>query len=175
MREEGAPYVGVLYAGLMLTKEGPKVLEFNCRFGDPECQVLMPLLKSDLYEVLKKTLQAELSSSSVQWLQDSAAVTVVMASGGYPASYKKGLEITGLSQVSEMGIQVFHAGTALKEGGGVITNGGRVLTVTAVRPTLESALHSANEGVAAISFPDAVYRRDIGHRAIAYLTRSRCV
>ncbi|KAI2668818.1 Trifunctional purine biosynthetic protein adenosine-3 [Labeo rohita] len=173
MREEGAPYVGVLYAGLMLTKEGPKVLEFNCRFGDPECQVLMPLLKSDLYEVLKKTLQAELSSSSVQWLQDSAAVTVVMASGGYPASYKKGLEITGLSQVSEMGIQVFHAGTALKEGGGVITNGGRVLTVTAVRPTLESALHSANEGVAAISFPDAVYRRDIGHRAIAYLTRSR--
>ncbi|KAL1282885.1 hypothetical protein QQF64_001688 [Cirrhinus molitorella] len=173
MREEGMPYVGVLYAGLMLTKEGPKVLEFNCRFGDPECQVLMPLLKSDLYEVLKKTLQAELSSFPVQWLQDSAAVTVVMASGGYPASYKKSLEITGLSQVSEMGIQVFHAGTALKEGGGVITSGGRVLTVTAVRPTLESALRSANEGVAAISFPDAVYRRDIGHRAIAYLTRSR--
>ncbi|XP_073698807.1 trifunctional purine biosynthetic protein adenosine-3 [Garra rufa] len=173
MREEGTPYVGVLYAGLMLTKEGPKVLEFNCRFGDPECQVLMPLLKSDLYEVLKKTLQAELSSFPVQWLQDSAAVTVVMASGGYPASYKKGLEITGLSQVSEMGIQVFHAGTALKEGGGVITSGGRVLTVTAVRPTLEIALRSANEGVTAISFPDAVYRRDIGHRAIAYLTCSR--
>uniref|UniRef100_A0A671M594 phosphoribosylformylglycinamidine cyclo-ligase n=1 Tax=Sinocyclocheilus anshuiensis TaxID=1608454 RepID=A0A671M594_9TELE len=173
MREEGTPYVGVLYAGVMLTKQGPKVLEFNCRFGDPECQVLMPLLKSDLYEVLKNTLQADLSSSPVQWLENSAAVTVVMASGGYPASYKKGLEITGLSQVSEMGIQVFHAGTALKEGGGVITSGGRVLTVTAVRPTLESALCSANEGVAVISFPDAVYRRDIGHHAITYLTRTR--
>ncbi|XP_059408253.1 trifunctional purine biosynthetic protein adenosine-3 [Carassius carassius] len=173
MREEGTPYVGVLYAGVMLTKQGPKVLEFNCRFGDPECQVLMPLLKSDLYEVLKKTLQADLSSSPVQWLEDSAAVTVVMASGGYPASYKKGLEITGLSQASEMGIQVFHAGTALKEGGGVITSGGRVLTVTAVRPTLEGALSSANEGVAVISFPDAVYRRDIGHHAITYLTRTR--
>uniref|UniRef100_A0A671M758 ATP-grasp domain-containing protein n=1 Tax=Sinocyclocheilus anshuiensis TaxID=1608454 RepID=A0A671M758_9TELE len=170
MREEGTPYVGVLYAGVMLTKQGPKVLEFNCRFGDPECQVLMPLLKSDLYEVLKNTLQADLSSSPVQWLENSAAVTVVMASGGYPASYKKGLEITG---VSEMGIQVFHAGTALKEGGGVITSGGRVLTVTAVRPTLESALCSANEGVAVISFPDAVYRRDIGHHAITYLTRTR--
>uniref|UniRef100_A0A8C2JDF8 Trifunctional purine biosynthetic protein adenosine-3 n=1 Tax=Cyprinus carpio TaxID=7962 RepID=A0A8C2JDF8_CYPCA len=171
MRAEGTPYVGVLYAGVMLTKQGPKVLEFNCRFGDPECQILMPLLKSDLYEVLKNTLQADLSSSPVQWLENSAAVTVVMASGGYPASYKKGLEITGLSQVSEMGIQVFHAGTALKEGGGVITNGGRVLTVTAVRPTLESALRSANEGVAVISYPDAVYRRDIGHHAITYLTR----
>ncbi|XP_051765849.1 trifunctional purine biosynthetic protein adenosine-3-like [Ctenopharyngodon idella] len=173
MRDEGTPYVGVLYAGLMLTKQGPKVLEFNCRFGDPECQVLMPLLKSDLYEVLKNTLQSDLSSNPVQWLEDSAAVTVVMASGGYPASYKKGLDITGLSQVSEMGIQVFHAGTALKDGGGVITSGGRVLTVTAVRPTLESALRSANEGVAAISFTDAVYRRDIGHRAITYLTRTR--
>uniref|UniRef100_A0A8C1M1B4 Phosphoribosylglycinamide formyltransferase n=1 Tax=Cyprinus carpio TaxID=7962 RepID=A0A8C1M1B4_CYPCA len=171
MREEGTPYVGVLYAGLMLTTEGAKVLEFNCRFGDPECQVLMPLLESDLYEVLMKTLQMELSLSPVQWLQDSAAVTVVMASAGYPAAYKKGLEITGLSQVSEMGIQVFHAGTELKEGGGVMTSGGRVLTVTAVRPTLESALRSANEGVAVISFPDAVYRRDIGHRAIAHLSR----
>ncbi|XP_057188659.1 trifunctional purine biosynthetic protein adenosine-3 [Triplophysa rosa] len=173
MREEGTPYVGVLYAGMMLTKQGPKVLEFNCRFGDPECQVLMPLLKSDLYQVLKNTLESNLSSTAVEWLQDSSAVTVVMASGGYPAAYKKGLEITGLSQASEMGVQVFHAGTALKEGGGVITSGGRVLTVTAVRPTLESALHSANEGVAAISFPDAVHRKDIGHRAIAYLTRSR--
>ncbi|XP_067298391.1 trifunctional purine biosynthetic protein adenosine-3 [Pseudorasbora parva] len=173
MRDEGTPYVGVLYAGLMLTKRGPKVLEFNCRFGDPECQVLMPLLKSDLYEVLKNTLRSDLSSSPVQWLDDAVAVTVVMASGGYPAAYKKGLEITGLSQVSEMGVQVFHAGTALKEGGGVITSGGRVLTVTAVRPTLQNALRCANEAVASIRFPDAVYRRDIGHRAITYLTRTR--
>ncbi|NP_571692.1 trifunctional purine biosynthetic protein adenosine-3 [Danio rerio] len=173
MREEGAPYVGVLYAGLMLTAQGPRVLEFNCRFGDPECQVLLPLLQSDLYEVCMQTLRCELDSASVQWLQDCAAVTVVMASGGYPNAYRKGLEISGLSQASEMGVQVFHAGTALKEGGGVITSGGRVLTVTAVRPTLESALQSANEGVGAISFPDAVYRRDIGHRAITYLTHTR--
>uniref|UniRef100_A0A8C2GPX6 Trifunctional purine biosynthetic protein adenosine-3 n=1 Tax=Cyprinus carpio TaxID=7962 RepID=A0A8C2GPX6_CYPCA len=124
-------------------------------------------------EIILIKTESCLTSNPVQWLENSAAVTVVMASGGYPASYKKGLEITGLSQVSEMGIQVFHAGTALKEGGGVITNGGRVLTVTAVRPTLESALRSANEGVAVISYPDAVYRRDIGHHAITYLTRTR--
>ncbi|XP_076838612.1 trifunctional purine biosynthetic protein adenosine-3 [Brachyhypopomus gauderio] len=173
MNEEGTPYVGVLYAGLMLTKQGPKVLEFNCRFGDPECQVLLPLLKSDLYEVLKNTLQANLASSAPVWLEDSAAVTVVMASDGYPGAYKKGVEITGLSQVTEMDLQVFHAGTAIKEGGGIVTNGGRVLTVTAVRPTLESALHSVNRGVAAVGFPNAVYRRDIGHRAIAYLSGDR--
>ncbi|KAL7845882.1 hypothetical protein AOLI_G00240740 [Acnodon oligacanthus] len=173
MKEDGIPYVGVLYAGLMLTKQGPKVLEFNCRFGDPECQVLLPLLKSDLYEVLKNTLQAKLASEPPVWLDNSAAVTVVMASEGYPGAYKKGVEIIGLSQVTEMGLQVFHAGTALKEGGGVVTSGGRVLTVTAVQPTLESALHSANQGVAALGFPNAVYRRDIGHRAIAYFTRTR--
>ncbi|XP_035390722.1 trifunctional purine biosynthetic protein adenosine-3 [Electrophorus electricus] len=173
MREEGIPYVGVLYAGLMLTKQGPKVLEFNCRFGDPECQVLLPLLKSDLYEVLKNTLQAKLASSAPIWLEDSAAVTVVMASDGYPGAYQKGVEITGLSRVTEMGLQVFHAGTALKEGGRIVTSGGRVLAVTAVRPTLESSLQSANQGVAAVGFPNAVYRRDIGHRAIAYLSRGR--
>ncbi|XP_027012011.2 trifunctional purine biosynthetic protein adenosine-3 [Tachysurus fulvidraco] len=173
MKQEGVPYVGVLYAGLMLTKLGPKVLEFNCRFGDPECQVLLPLLKSDLYEVLKNTIQGKLASSPPLWLENSAAVTVVMASEGYPAAYKKGVEITGLSQLTEMDLQVFHAGTALKEGGGVVSSGGRVLTVTAVRPTLESALLGANAGVAAVGFPDAVYRRDIGHRAISFLTRSR--
>ncbi|KAG5833417.1 hypothetical protein ANANG_G00275720 [Anguilla anguilla] len=172
MREEGAPYVGVLYAGLMLTKQGMKVLEYNCRFGDPECQVLLPLLKSDLYEVLLDTMQGKLASSAPCWLDNSAAVTVVMASGGYPGDYKKGVEITGLSQAREQGLLVFHAGTALKEGR-VLTNGGRVLTVTAVGPSLETALRSANQGVAAVGFPGAVFRRDIGHRAIAFLTRSR--
>ncbi|XP_061081964.1 trifunctional purine biosynthetic protein adenosine-3 isoform X1 [Conger conger] len=172
MREEGAPYVGVLYAGLMLTKQGPKVLEFNCRFGDPECQVLLPLLKSDLYEVLQDTMQGKLASSAPTWLDNSAAVTVVMASGGYPGDYKKGVEIAGLSQAREQGLLVFHAGTVLKEGR-VLTSGGRVLTVTAVGPSLETALHSANQGVAAVGFTGAVFRRDIGHRAIAYLTRSR--
>ncbi|KAK2856984.1 hypothetical protein Q5P01_005719 [Channa striata] len=172
MREEGTPYRGVLYAGLMLTKQGPKVLEFNCRFGDPECQVLLPLLKSDLYEVILDTMNGKLASNAPVWHQDSSAVTVVMASAGYPGSYKKGVEITGLSQVQDMGLQVFHAGTALTEGG-VISSGGRVLTITAVRSSLEEALQAANKGVAAIGFPGAVYRRDIGHRAIAHLTQHR--
>ncbi|KAI3366010.1 hypothetical protein L3Q82_009839 [Scortum barcoo] len=178
MKEEGTPYVGkctlfcVLYAGLMLTKQGPKVLEFNCRFGDPECQVLLPLLKSDLYEVILNTMNGKLASSAPLWHQDSSAVTVVMASAGYPGSYKKGVEITGLSQVQDMGLQVFHAGTALKDGG-VVSSGGRVLTVTAVRPSLEAALQAANQGVAAMGFPGAVYRRDIGHRAIAHLNQHR--
>ncbi|KAL6115222.1 gart [Pungitius sinensis] len=172
MRKEGTPYVGVLYAGLMLTKQGLKVLEFNCRFGDPECQVLLPLLKSDLYEVILNTMSGKLLSSVPAWHRDSSAVTVVMASAGYPGSYEKGVAITGLSQVEDSGVQVFHAGTALKEGG-VVSSGGRVLTVTAVKPSLESALQAANQGVAAVGFPGAVYRRDIGHRAIAHLKRDR--
>ncbi|KAM4710718.1 trifunctional purine biosynthetic protein adenosine-3-like isoform 2-T2 [Anableps anableps] len=172
MREEGTPYLGVLYAGLMLTKQGPKVLEFNCRFGDPECQVLLPLLQSDLYEVLTSTTSGKLASNAPVWQQGSSAVTVVMASAGYPGSYVKGVEITGLSQVEDGGLQVFHAGTALKDGS-VVSSGGRVLTVTAVRSTLETALQAANRGVAAVGFPGAVYRRDIAHRAIAHLSQQR--
>ncbi|XP_051799507.1 trifunctional purine biosynthetic protein adenosine-3 [Acanthochromis polyacanthus] len=172
MREEGTPYIGVLYAGLMLTKQGPKVLEFNCRFGDPECQVLLPLLQSDLYEVILNTMSGKLASSAPVWHQDSSAVTVVMASAGYPGSYQKGVPITGLTQLQDLGLQVFHAGTALKEGG-VVSSGGRVLTVTAVRSSLETALQAANRGVAAVGFPGAVYRRDIGHRASAHLNRHR--
>uniref|UniRef100_A0A8C2WRR1 Trifunctional purine biosynthetic protein adenosine-3 n=1 Tax=Cyclopterus lumpus TaxID=8103 RepID=A0A8C2WRR1_CYCLU len=172
MREEGTPYVGVLYAGLMLTKQGLKVLEFNCRFGDPECQVLLPLLQSDLYEVILNTVSGKLASNAPVWRQDASAVTVVMASAGYPGSYKKGVKITGLSQVQDSGVQVFHAGTALKEGA-VVSSGGRVLTVTAVRPSLEAALEAANQGLAAVGFPGAVYRRDIGHRAIAHLNQRR--
>uniref|UniRef100_A0A3P8T740 Trifunctional purine biosynthetic protein adenosine-3 n=1 Tax=Amphiprion percula TaxID=161767 RepID=A0A3P8T740_AMPPE len=172
MREEGTPYVGVLYAGLMLTNQGPKVLEFNCRFGDPECQVLLPLLQSDLYEAILNTMSGKLASSAPVWHQDSSAVTVVMASAGYPGSYQKGVQITGLTQLQDLGLQVFHAGTALKEGS-VVSSGGRVLTVTAVRSSLETALQAANRGVAAIGFPGAVYRRDIGHRATAHLNQHR--
>ncbi|XP_056287464.1 trifunctional purine biosynthetic protein adenosine-3 [Pseudoliparis swirei] len=172
MRAEGTPYVGVLYAGLMLTKQGLKVLEFNCRFGDPECQVLLPLLQSDLYEVILNTVGGKLASNAPVWRQDASAVTVVMASAGYPGSYEKGVEITGLSQVQDSDVQVFHAGTALKDGA-VVSSGGRVLTVTAVRPALEAALEAANRGVAAVGFPGAVYRRDIGHRAIAHLNQHR--
>ncbi|XP_024150158.1 trifunctional purine biosynthetic protein adenosine-3 [Oryzias melastigma] len=172
MREEGAPYVGVLYAGLMLTEQGPKVLEFNCRLGDPECQVLLPLLHSDLYQVFINTLNGKLACNAPVWQQDGSAVTVVLASAGYPGSYRKGVEVSGLSLVQDMGLQVFHAGTALKEGG-VVSSGGRVLTVTAVRPTLEAALLAANQGVATIGFQGGVYRRDIGHQAIAHLKRRR--
>ncbi|KAG8590937.1 hypothetical protein GDO81_006979 [Engystomops pustulosus] len=172
IREEGALYIGVLYAGLMLTKDGPKVLEFNCRFGDPECQVILPLLQSDLYEVIQATIAGGLAGSMPVWLEDHAAVTVVMASGGYPGSYNKGLEITGLSKAKELGLEVFHAGTTLKDGK-VVTSGGRVLTVTSVGKDLLSALEEANKGVSAIDFPGAVYRKDIGFRAIAYLKQHR--
>uniref|UniRef100_A0A803YD80 Trifunctional purine biosynthetic protein adenosine-3 n=1 Tax=Meleagris gallopavo TaxID=9103 RepID=A0A803YD80_MELGA len=165
-------HYGVLYAGLMLTKDGPKVLEFNCRFGDPECQVILPLLKSDLYEVMQAVINKKLSSSMPVWFEDSAAVTVVMASEGYPGTYPKGLEITGLSKAKELGLEVFHAGTALKDGK-VVTNGGRVLTVTAIKEDLMTALQEANKGVAAINFKGAIYRKDIGYRAIAFLSQSR--
>ncbi|XP_041115821.1 trifunctional purine biosynthetic protein adenosine-3-like [Polyodon spathula] len=174
MRQEGSPYIGVLYAGLMLTRDGPRVLEYNCRFGDPECQVLLPLLKSDLYQVIQDTLQGRLALSAPTWQENSAAVTVVMASGGYPGDYKKGIEITGLSRAKELGLQVFHAGTMLKKGR-VLTSGGRVLTVTAVDRDLPTALQNANKGVASVQFQGAVYRRDIGHRAIAFLQQPRAL
>ncbi|XP_027490133.1 trifunctional purine biosynthetic protein adenosine-3 [Corapipo altera] len=172
MRKEGVPYLGVLYAGLMLTKDGPKVLEFNCRFGDPECQVILPLLKSDLYEVMQAVVHKRLSSSLPVWLEGSAAVTVVMASQGYPGAYPKGLEITGLAQAQQLGLEVFHAGTALRDGR-VVTGGGRVLTVTALGHDLPTALQQANRGVASIHFQGAIYRKDIGARAIAFLRQSR--
>ncbi|NWW82095.1 PUR2 protein, partial [Climacteris rufus] len=172
MRKEGVPYLGVLYAGLMLTKDGPKVLEFNCRFGDPECQVILPLLKSDLYEVMQAVISRRLASSMPVWNENCAAVTVVMASQGYPGAYPKGLEITGLPKAKQLGLQVFHAGTALKEGR-VVTSGGRVLAVTAIQQDLATALREANAGVAAIHFQGALARKDIGYRAIAFLRHSR--
>ncbi|XP_069744901.1 trifunctional purine biosynthetic protein adenosine-3 isoform X2 [Narcine bancroftii] len=172
MRREGIPYTGILYAGLMLTQEGPKVLEFNCRFGDPECQVILPLLSSDLYELIQATLDGKLSKALPSWLESSTAVTVVMASGGYPNCYTKGREITGLSLVKDLGLQVFHAGTARKDGN-VVTNGGRVLAVTSINKDLIRAVEEANKGVEMIQFQDAVYRKDIAHQAIAFVKRSR--
>ncbi|KAM9201367.1 trifunctional purine biosynthetic protein adenosine-3 [Dugong dugon] len=172
MQQEGTPYTGVLYAGIMLTKDGPKVLEFNCRFGDPECQVILPLLKSDLYEVIQSTLDGLLCTALPTWLEHSTAVTVVMASKGYPGDYTKGVEITGFPEAQALGLEVFHAGTALKDGR-VVTNGGRVLTVTAIREDLPSALEEAKKGLAAIKFEGAVYRKDIGRRALAFLQQPR--
>ncbi|XP_021040510.1 trifunctional purine biosynthetic protein adenosine-3 [Mus caroli] len=172
MQQEGMPYTGILYAGIMLTKDGPKVLEFNCRFGDPECQVILPLLKSDLYEVMQSTLDGQLSTSLPVWLENHSAVTVVMASKGYPGAYTKGMEITGFPEAQALGLQVFHAGTALKDGK-VVTSGGRVLTVTAVQENLMSALAEARKGLAALKFEGAIYRKDIGFRAVAFLQRPR--
>uniref|UniRef100_A0A8C6N9M4 Trifunctional purine biosynthetic protein adenosine-3 n=1 Tax=Melopsittacus undulatus TaxID=13146 RepID=A0A8C6N9M4_MELUD len=171
MRQEGTAYVGVLQTGLMLTKDGLKILNFKCQFGDPQCQVILPLLKNDFYEVIQATIDGKLCSFMPAWSENSTAVCVVMASPGYPGDYDKGMEVTGLLQAKELGLQVFHAGTTLKDGR-VVTSGGRVLSITAVKEDLMKALGEANRGVAAIRFKGATYRKDIGHRGIQLLKQS---
>ncbi|NXB37054.1 PUR2 protein, partial [Eulacestoma nigropectus] len=168
MRQEGAAYVGVLQTGLMLTKEGVKILNFKCQFGDPQCQVILPLLKNDFYEVIQATIDGKLCSSMPAWSENRTAACVVMASPGYPGDCAKGMEVTGLLQAKELGLQVFHGGTALKDGR-VVTSGGRVLSVTAVKQDLMEALGEANRGVATIHFQGATFRRDIGHRGLRLL------
>ena len=162
LRDEGIPYVGVLYAGLMLTDDGPRVLEFNCRFGDPETQVLLPLLDSDLLDVLEACVEGRLAETEVRW-KKSAAATVVAAAPGYPGSYKKGLPISGLRAAEQQeGVVVFHAGTASEPGGGVVTSGGRVLAVTGQGPDLPTALRRAYGGINEIRFEGLHFRGDIG-------------
>ncbi|NWV34429.1 PUR2 protein, partial [Grantiella picta] len=168
MRQEGAACVGVLQAGLMLTQEGVKVLNFKCQFGDPQCQVILPLLKSDFYEVIQATMDGKLCSCMPAWWENRAAVCVVMASPGYPGDSEKGMEVTGLLQAEQLGLQVFHGGTALKDGR-VVTSGGRVLSVTAVKQDLMEALAEANRAVATIHFQGATFRRDIGQRGLRLL------
>ncbi|NXH85243.1 PUR2 protein, partial [Edolisoma coerulescens] len=168
MRQEGAAYVGVLQTGLMLTKEGVKILNFKCQFGDPQCQVILPLLTNDFYEVIQATIDGKLCSSTPAWSENRTAACVVMASPGYPGDCDKGMEVTGLLQAKELGLQVFHGGTALKDGR-VVTSGGRVLSVTAVKQDLMEALGEANRGVATIHFQGATFRRDIGHRGLRLL------
>jgi phosphoribosylamine--glycine ligase len=167
MREaDGTVYRGVLYAGLMITEDGPKVIEFNCRFGDPEAQVVLPLLESDLVEVMLATARGELDPSTVT-SSSAAAACVVIASGGYPGSYEKRKVIGGLSTAAAIeGVTVFHAGTEAVDGD-VVTAGGRVLGVTGVDKDLASALTRAYEGVRVIKFAGAFHRKDIGHRALA--------
>lgn len=161
MNAEGRPFKGCLYFGLMLTPNGPKVIEYNARFGDPETQVVLPRLKSDFADVVMAVVEERLADQSVEWT-DEAAACVVMASGGYPASYPKGLEITGLDENGQIpGVTVYHAGTALKDGK-LVTSGGRVLGVTALGKTLDEALEKAYAGVEKIHFDGAYYRRDIG-------------
>lgn len=157
---EGAPYVGVLYAGLMLTPQGPRVLEYNCRLGDPETQVLLPLLESDLVEVLSACIDGALDQVHLRW-RKASAVTVVMASEGYPDEYRTGLEIFGINDAEATGCTVYQAGTRLKDGR-LVTAGGRVLAVTATAPTVEHAARRAYIGVQRINFAGAHYRRDIG-------------
>jgi len=165
MREEGNPYKGILYAGLMLTEQGMQVLEFNVRMGDPECQVILPRLKSDFAELCAALCQGRLKDYKAEW-NPGAAVCVVLASGGYPGSYAKGKAITGLNMAEEDGrIAVFHAGTR-SEGDKLLTNGGRVLGVTAVDRDLASAIMAAYEAVNKINFEGMQYRRDIGAKGL---------
>jgi phosphoribosylamine--glycine ligase len=159
MMSEGTPYRGVLYPGLMVTPQGPRVLEFNCRFGDPETQALLPRLKSDLLEICWAVANNRLSEAEIEWSTE-ACVAVVMASGGYPEHYSTGYPIAGLN-AGEEGVLVFHAGTALDEHGQVVTNGGRVLTVVATAPTLAGARAKAYRNVQRIHFTRVQYRRDI--------------
>ncbi|MEZ4646351.1 MAG: phosphoribosylamine--glycine ligase [Chloroflexota bacterium] len=159
MAQRGTPYVGVLYAGIMLTANGPKVLEFNCRFGDPETQVILPLLDGDLAEIMLACIDGTLQPDMVR-VQSGAAATVVMAAPGYPGSYPKGLPISGLDAVPS-DVVLFHAGTAAA-GGQIVTNGGRVLAVSAVGADLETAVARAYAGIAHIHFDGAHYRTDIG-------------
>lgn len=159
LARQGRPYRGVLYAGMMLTESGPKVIEFNCRFGDPETQVVLPLLESDLYEIFEACCAGELSTADIRWA-DSAAVTVVMASAGYPVHSSDSVPIVGLEAAAEAGCKVFHAGTAIRDGQ-PHTAGGRVLTVTALAPELSEASAAVYRGVAAISFAGSQFRSDI--------------
>jgi phosphoribosylamine--glycine ligase len=158
MHNEGRPYKGVLYGGLMITSNGPRVLEFNARFGDPEAQVTLPLLKSDLVDIMLSVVDNRLNSISVEW-SDDACVGVVMASGGYPGSYKTGFAISGLDEVDK-DILVFHAGTK-PEAGRVLTNGGRVLTVVATGKNLAEAREKVYQNIHRIHFEGCHYRKDI--------------
>jgi phosphoribosylamine--glycine ligase len=152
---------GLLFPGLMLTKDGPRVLEFNCRFGDPETQVLMPRLKTDLLDLLEATITEQLDAINTEW-DTRSAVCIVMASGGYPGDYETGKTIAGLENVDQIDeVKVFHAGTR-RHGDRILTSGGRVLGVTAVGDTLLAARKRAYEAVDKIKFDGSYFRRDIG-------------
>jgi phosphoribosylamine--glycine ligase len=165
MKAEGAEYKGVLYCGLMMTARGPVVLEFNCRFGDPETQPILMRLESDLVEAMEASIDGRTSDGDFKWSND-AAVCVVMASGGYPGSYEAGKKIDGLEDAAKLdGVKVFHAGTS-KRDEALYTSGGRVLGVTARAAELQTAVQRAYEACAKIGFEGAYYRKDIAARAL---------
>jgi len=166
LAREGVGYSGVLYAGIMLTKEGPKTLEFNVRFGDPETQVILPRLKSDLAEIMLAATEGELVKVKNLFWDDRPCVCVVCASGGYPGNYTKGKEIKGLHEAEKLkDVVVFHAGTS-KAGDKILTSGGRVLGVTGLGSTIEDAIHKTYRAVDKISFEGMHFRKDIGSKAL---------
>ena len=164
MKKEGRAYRGCLYLGLMITADGPKVVEFNARFGDPETQVVLPLLDGDLVQIMHACADGTLADVPIRW-KDGAAVCVVLSAGGYPASYEKGNEIYGIGNAEKLGALVFHAGTA-KKNGKIVTNGGRVLGVVGMGKDIASAVQSAYDAVDQISFKGEYHRKDIAHRAL---------
>ena len=161
LKAEGRPFKGVIYFGLMLTPKGPKVVEYNARFGDPECQVVLSLLETDLMDILQACLDGTLDKLDISWKQGAGCV-LVLASGGYPLDYKKGFPISGLEEANKSAM-VFHAGTKAGENGSYLTNGGRVLGVTATADDLEAAIQGAYNAAKHISFTDMHFRTDIGH------------
>lgn len=161
LNKEGRTFKGIIFFGLMLTPKGMRVIEYNARFGDPETQVVLPRLKTDLVDIFEACVDGTLDKINVEW-EDSGTACVVLASGGYPESYNKGYEITGLDEVKkEDNIVVFHAGTALKDGK-FVTNGGRVLGITGIGKDLDEAIKTAYKGAEIVDFKDKHYRRDIG-------------
>lgn len=165
MRKEGREYKGVLYAGLMITKQGPKVVEFNCRFGDPETQVIIPRLETDLVPIVQSCIDGNLAKQKIKWSK-KACCCVAMASGGYPGHYEKGKEIFGLEEAAKLPETiVFHAGTK-EENGKTLTSGGRVLGVTALGGTIKESIENAYRAVAEISFEGMHCRKDIGQKAL---------
>lgn len=169
MNKEGRTFEGCLYFGLMITPKGPKVIEYNCRFGDPETQVVLPMLDGDLYEIFDAIYEHRLADVDIKW-HDGSCACVIMASGGYPESYKKGIPMEGFDDKGQIdGCFVYHAGTKVDDNGVFLTNGGRVIGVTAKGADLEEALANAYEGVGKIRFDGMHYRKDIGARALAIL------
>lgn len=164
MNQEGRTFKGCLYFGLMITPKGPKVIEYNCRFGDPETQVVLPRLKTDIIDIFEAINNGTLSELDIEW-SEKACACVIMASGGYPKSYKKGVEITGLTSGQLDGVTVYHAGTKI-ENDKLVTSGGRVLGVTALGDSLADALKKSYKAVENIHFDNAHYRKDIGKRAL---------
>lgn len=167
MNKEGRTFKGCLYFGLMLTPKGPKVIEYNCRFGDPETQVVLPRLKTDIMDIFEAINNETLSDLDIEW-DDRACTCVIMASGGYPKSYPKGIEINGLTDGQLDGVTVYHAGTK-RDGDKLVTSGGRVLGVTALGESIEDALAKSYAGVEKIKFDGAHYRKDIGQKALSAL------